>query len=150
VRLDSPAIYTSRWALMVSSALFLAVFLVLMAVFRDVVSSSRLNRQMAQLIIVLTAGQVASRAAYAAFELPRNVGAALELPVLLTTLLAAAVTLHWSYGIAAGLCAVGQVAAIVWPAFAERIFFLSAFSAVVTMAIVWSVWLRQHERKPGG
>jgi serine/threonine-protein kinase len=149
-RLFFPSLYTSRWALMVSSALFLAVFLVLMAVFRDVVSSSRLNRQMAQLIIVLTAGQVASRAAYAAFELPRNVGAALELPVLLTTLLAAAVTLHWTYGIAAGLCVVGQVAAIVWPAVAERIFFLSAFSAVVTMAIVWSVWLRQHERKPGG
>jgi hypothetical protein len=27
---------------------------------------------------------------------------------------------------------------------------MSAFSAVVTMAIVWTVWLRQHERKPGG
>jgi serine/threonine-protein kinase len=149
-RLFFPSLYTGRWALMVSSALFLAVFLALMAVFRDVVTSSRLNRQMAQLIIVLTAGQVASRAAYATFELPRNVGAALELPVLLTTLLAAAVTLHWTYGIAAGLCLLGQVAALVWPSSAELLFFMSAFSAVVTMAIVWTVWLRQHERKPGG
>lgn len=149
-RLVLPSLYTSRWALMVSSTLFLVVFLGLMGVFRDVVASSRLNRQMAQLIIVLTAGQVASRAASAVLELPRNIGAALELPVLLTTLLAGAVALHWTYALAAGLCVVGQVAALVWPGAAERIFLLSAFGAVLTMGVVWTVWLRRHEQRPTG
>ncbi|MDX2010066.1 MAG: serine/threonine-protein kinase [Myxococcaceae bacterium] len=149
-RLVFPELYTGRWALLVSSALFLVAFLGLMLVFRDVVASSRLNRHMVQLVIVLTAGQVAIRAAAATFDLPRNVGAALELPVLLTTLLAGAVTLHWSYGVGALVCVVGLVAALVWPGSAQLIFFLSALSAIISVGLVWAGWLRHHERKPNG
>ncbi|MCU0697276.1 MAG: serine/threonine protein kinase [Myxococcaceae bacterium] len=149
-RLVFPQLYTGRWALVVSSAIFLAAFLGLMFVFRDVVRISRLNRHMAQLIIVLTAGQVATRAATAALDLPRNVGAAVELPVLLTTLLAGAVTLHWSYGVGAFVCVLGQVAALVWPGSAQLIFFLSALGAIISVGIVWAGWLRHHERSSGG
>lgn len=145
-RLVFPSLYTGRWALALSSVAFLVAFLALSRVFQDVILGSRLNRQMAQLIVVLTVGQAAARAAAAGLEVPRSTAAALELPVLITTLLGGAVTLHWSYGLGAAVCMVGQVAAVLWPQSAERIFFLSSMSTVLTIGVAWAVWARHQDR----
>lgn len=148
VRFSVPALYVGRWALVVSSLLFLVGFLGISFAFRGFLATSKLNRQLTQLIIVVTAGQIAMRAASAALLIPRDVGAVLEFPVILTTLLGGAIAFHWSFAVGAVVCAVGQAIALGIPSSGERIFALSALAAVGSIGLVWQrveAWRSGHD-----
>ncbi|MBL8955351.1 MAG: serine/threonine protein kinase [Myxococcaceae bacterium] len=146
-RLGFPQLYSSRWALTINSIVFVGAVVGAAAVLGPALRASALNRQLIQTLGAITLGQVLSRGTAAVLELPRPAAVALELPVLLTTCLLAALAFHPSFFVSVGVCLVGLGAALLQPARVELIFAVTSWTMVASIGLIWAAASRRQKNE---
>jgi len=139
-RLSWPAFYESRWSLPLSSLAFLVGFIALSFAHRRLLTSTTLNRQLAKLVTLTTVAQLSTRTTAALMGWSRGQALTIDLSVIALTLMIGAGVFHWSFGVGAVVCLVGQGIALAFPTAAEPLFGLTSVLAVASVAVGLLFW----------
>lgn len=145
-RLLWPALYASRWSLAVSSVAFLVGFAAWGWWHRALLRSSRLNTQLANLVLLTTVAQISTRTTAAVLGWSRADALTVDLSVVALALLLGASAFHARMALGALVCFVGQVLALRFRELAEPLFGVTTVTALTVVAFGLRSWGRDTRK----
>jgi eukaryotic-like serine/threonine-protein kinase len=138
-RLVVPGLWKTTGGPAVASAAFLALFLLGLTATKRLVLSTRINRQLALLVVVMLTSQLVHRVIGFTFDKPVLLSE--ELVVIGACAAAGGVAFHWSFFIGAALLWLGSFVAAFRPDQAERLFTASSIAALLVVgALSLTYW----------
>lgn len=109
---------------------------------RRLLTSTTLNRQLAKLVTFMTLAQLSTRTTAAVMGWSRGQALTIDLSVIALTLMIGAGVFHWSFGVGAVVCLVGQALSLTFPSAAEPLFGLTSVLSVASVAGGLLFWKR--------
>ncbi|MEW5742372.1 MAG: serine/threonine-protein kinase [Myxococcota bacterium] len=139
-RVLSPDAWKEPWALVRGSVIFNAVYWGSLLVTRKRLLTTRINWALAGFFGALLLGQVLIRTLGVYFGLPHAQTLTVELLANAVATGAAALALHWSFGVGAGLLVVSAAVAAVRPDWVQLYYGLLTGAPIILTVWLWRFW----------
>jgi len=147
-RLLMPHVWAGPWSLVLGSVAFNAVYFATLALGRQMLLTTRLNRTLAGFFAVLVLGQVAFRSVAAMLGLPHQQTLALELVMMAVIAGSGASALHWSFAVGAALLLASATLGLVYPAVLQPLYGVLTGVPVAVTIWLWRYWRGRDVERP--